>query len=190
MRRGLGLGLAVGLGLGAIAILPNQVVQAVQLRGQSYFAHPPTLGDVSTTVRQTGTSSAIHYFTLSVPADAGEPLQRVTITQKGGSSVTQLVQYRTDATKVYLGTRHDRQSEITVGETTFDRESQTTSVSFDPPIRPGQTVTIGLRPVRNPLEDGIYLFGVTAYPAGDNAYGQFLGYGRLDFDKSDSSVFF
>ena len=190
MRRGLGLGLAVGIGLGAIAILPNQIGQAVQLRGQSYFAHPPTLTDASTTERQTATSSATHYFTLSVPADAGEPLQRVTITQKDGANVTRLVQYRTDATRAFVGTRGNREFDLTLGETTFDRKSQTTSVSFNPPVPPGKTVTIGLRPVHNPIEDGIYLFGVTAYPAGDNAYGQFLGYGRLDFDKADSSVFF
>jgi Protein of unknown function (DUF2808) len=190
MRRGLGLGLAVGIGLGAIAMLPNQLGQAVQLRGESFFEHPPTLLNASTTERQTATSRAIHYFTLSVPADAGEPLQRVTIAQKDGNSVTQRVQYEADATRAYIGTRHDRQSELTLGETTFDRKTKTISVSFNPPVPAGQTVTIGLRPVRNPLEDGIYLFGVTAYPAGDNAHGQFLGYGRLDFDKADSSVFF
>ncbi|MBD3885266.1 DUF2808 domain-containing protein [Phormidium tenue FACHB-886] len=190
MRRGLGLGLAISIGLGTVAALPDQSGQAVELRGQVYFDHPPALLDASTTQRQTATSSAVHYFTLSVPADAGEPLQRVEIAQRDSSNSVKLIRYEADETRAFLGTRRDRQSELTLGETTYDRDSQTISVSFDPPVPPGETVTIGLRPVRNPLQDGIYLFGVTAFPAGENPSGQFLGYGRLTFDKPDSPFFF
>lgn len=37
-------------------------------------------------------------------------------------------------------------------------------VAFNPPVPPGQTVTIRLRSVRNPQFGGIYLFRVAAYP--------------------------
>ncbi len=178
---------AVGFAMAALAsVRPGQ---AVELRGEVYFDHPPTLVNAVTTERRTTSSSATYYFTLTVPEDAGEPLQRVTIAQKDGSSFDQLVRYNTEATRAFLGIPRSRAEVVTLGATTFDRDSQTVSVVFDPPISAGKTVTIGLRPQRNPLSDGVYLFGVTAYPAGEKAYGQFLGYGRLDFDKPDSNFF-
>ncbi len=180
---------AVGLAMGAFTPFLMQAGQAVELRGEVYFDHPPTLVNAMTTERRTTASSATYYFTLTVPEDAGEPLQRITIAQKDGSSFDQLVRYNTEATRAFIGTPRSRSEAITLGATTFDRDSQTVSVLFDPPVSAGKTVTIGLRPRRNPLSDGVYLFGVTAYPAGEKAYGQFLGYGRLDFDKSDSNFF-
>jgi hypothetical protein len=187
--------MAVGLALGSLtphlgnsssASFLIQPGQAVELQGEAYFDHPPTLVNAVTTERRTTSSSATYYFTLTVPEDAGEPLQRVAIAQKDGSSFDQIVRYDTEETRAFLGTHRNRAGTVAVGSTTFDQDSQTVSVVFDPPVLPGKTVTIGLRPTRNPSLDGVYLFGVTAYPAGEKAYGQFLGYGRLDFDKSDS----
>jgi hypothetical protein len=182
----IGVMLSALLATGVISQLWNPASQAVELRGQVYFDHPPTLDDAITTQRRASASGATYYFTLSLPADAGEPLERVTIAQKDGSNRARLVRYKTDNTRAFLGTPRNREAEVTVGETVFDQETQTVSVVLDPPVAPGQTVTVGLRPVRNPQLDGIYLFGVTAYPAGANAYGQFLGYGRLSFDRPDS----
>ncbi|MDZ4877634.1 MAG: hypothetical protein CLLPBCKN_007069 [Chroococcidiopsis cubana SAG 39.79] len=53
-------------------------------------------------------------------------------------------------------------------------------IAFDPPVSPGTTVTVALRAESNP-DGGIYLFGVTAFPAREKSSGQFLGYGRLHF---------
>jgi hypothetical protein len=55
-----------------------------------------------------------------------------------------------------------------------------TMVVFDPPIQPGTTITVFVQPKRHPRYENIYLFGLVAYPVGDNTQGQFLGYGRLD----------
>jgi hypothetical protein len=60
-------------------------------------------------------------------------------------------------------------------------------VTFDPPVPPGKIITIGLRPTRNPLYDGVYLFRVTAFPPGEKATGQFLGFGRLQFYTDGNS---
>jgi len=181
--------IAIGLAMSALLPCLVQSGQAVELRGEVYFDHPPTLVNAMTTERRTSSSSATYYFTLTVPQDAGEPLQRLTIAQKDGSGFDQIVRYNTSATRAFLGTHRARAGAVALGDTTFDPTSQTVSVIFDPPIVAGKTVTIGLRPQRNPLLDGVYLFGVTAYPAGEKAHGQFLGYGRLDFDKSDGDFF-
>lgn len=58
---------------------------------------------------------------------------------------------------------------------TQDRKKQTVILNFDPPVTPGQTITIGLRPVQNPWISGVYLFGVTANPRGEKSHGQFRG---------------
>jgi Protein of unknown function (DUF2808) len=52
-------------------------------------------------------------------------------------------------------------------------------VNFDPPVRPGTTVRVSVRSLENPISGGTYLFGITAFPAGEMGYGQFLGYGRI-----------
>jgi hypothetical protein len=161
--------------------------QAVRLQdGKVYFVRPPSLVSATTTERRVADSSASYYFTLNVPEDAGEPLGRVEIAQRDGSIRSRLVQFEAENTRAFIGNRRDRDNEIQLGENTYNRENQTLSIVFDPPVPPNTIVTLELEPERNPRRDGIYLFGVTAYPAGSDSYGQFLGYGRLQFDASDS----
>jgi Protein of unknown function (DUF2808) len=161
--------------------------QAVRLRdGKVYFVRPPSLISATTTERRVSDSSASYYFTLNVPEDAGEPLGRVEIAQRDGSVRSRLVQFKAEDTRAFVGTQRDRDNEVQLGENIYDRETQTLSIVFDPPVPPNTTVTLELEPERNPRRDGIYLFGVTAYPAGADSSGQFLGYGRLQFDANDS----
>lgn len=154
-------------------------IQAVTLAdGTVYFVQPPRLLKASTTQSATSAWSATHYFTLDVPENAGEPLQRVTIAQREGVDV---LRYDVEDSRAFIGQPRGKRQAVSLGEVTADRKTRTVSVTFDPPIAPGQTVTIGLRPVRNPNIGGVYLFGVTAFPAGEKAHGQFLGFGRLHF---------
>lgn len=170
---------------GLINFLLEQSAQAVHMSdGTVYFDTPPSLDHAYNTSNQTTASNSVYYFTLTVPENAGEPLQRISITQQNSETAARLVQYNTDDTQAFTGTHRHKGEPLTVGQTTFDRDTQTVAVTLDPPVPPGTTVTIGLHPVRNPRMDGVYLFGVTAYPAGEQAYGQFLGYGRLTFDES------
>jgi hypothetical protein len=54
-------------------------------------------------------------------------------------------------------------------------------VQFDPPVAPGTTVRVSIPAIANPQSGGTYLFGVTAFPAGENSSGQFLGYSQIRF---------
>jgi hypothetical protein len=38
--------------------------------------------------------------------------------------------------------------------------------------------------VNNPQFDGVYLYTITAYPAGEKVRGQYLGFGRFHFTIS------
>lgn len=159
-----------------------EVTQGVQLQdGKVYFVQPPELVAATTTFKDVNVWGATYYFTLNVPQNAGEPLQRVTINQHEGTSD---IRFDLKDSRAFEGTRDRKGTKIKLGEVTREKDTQTVSVNFEPPVPPGKTITIGLRPVKNPMFSGIYLFGVTAFPPGEKSHGQFLGFGRLHFYDS------
>ena len=172
----LGITIALIAGIGSVA---TQVTQAVQLAdGTVYFVQPPDLLEATTTSNTVDVLDARYYFTVSVPKKAGEPLQRVTITQRQG---IERIRYDLDDSRAFVGTRDRKGERLTLGEVISDRKTRTVVVNFDPPVTPGKTVTVGLRPRKNPSFAGIYLFGVTAFPVGEKSHGQFIGFGRFHF---------
>jgi hypothetical protein len=180
MDRSLTLSLAIALGL---SIMPAG--QALEVNGTVYFERPPSLGDVSTTRSTTLAAGSTYYVTLDVPSNAGEPLHTVTITQENGSSASQRIRFQGDRTTAFTGSRRQRGDAIAIQSAIYDEDSHSLTVTFEPAVPPGTTVTLALRPTRNPRLDGVYLLGITAYPPGDPAHGQFLGYGRLHFYQPD-----
>ncbi len=178
------LGAVVTVGaLGIVeAIAPRSASAIERMDGTTVqFIRPPSLGAVWANRTATYSYGATYYFTLEVPSDAGEPLQRVTVAQRDGAANVHRVRFDAAASAAFLGTRRDRGPTLTVTEAAYDRDTQTVSLVLNPPVAPGNTVTIALRAERNPRTEGIYLFGVTAFPDGAQADGQFLGYGRLHF---------
>lgn len=167
--------------------LPSPVAQSVQLSdGKVYFVQPPSLVSATTTQNSVYSWGATYYFTIQVPENAGEPLQKVIINQYQGAD---RVRFSPNRTEVFEAKARRQTQDFALKDVTLDRETRSATVVFDPPVPPGKTVTIGLRPVRNPDISGVYLFGVTAYPPGENVHGQFLGYGRLHFYDRHDSVF-
>lgn len=188
-RRLAWVGSWVAMALGAT--LMGWPATAVRLAdGTVYFEHPPDLVDYSTTRQGAFAAGATYYFTIRLPANAGEPLQRVTFTQTNGERGPHRIRFRLDETVAFEGTRRDRGDRLTLDETTVDPESRTVTVVFDPPLPPGSTATVGLRPHRNPRSGGIYLFRVVAFPAGEQAHGQPLGYGRFHISDPERRFFF
>ena len=175
----LGTTLAVVVGIGGGAA---QITQAVQLAdGTVYFVQPPELVAAMTTFKDVNVWGATYYFTINVPENAGEPLQKVIIAQKEG---TDNIRFDLKDSRAFEGTQGKKGSRLGLSEVTRERKTRTITVPFDPPVPPGKTVTIGLRPLENPRFSGVYLFGVTAFPVGEKTHGQFLGYGRLTFYSS------
>jgi hypothetical protein len=114
-------------------------------------------------------------------------LGQVTIAQSEGSD---RIHFSPQNITAFVGTRDRNAPRVTLGAVKADRTTQTVTVNFDPPVPPGQTVTLALSPDRNPLYGGVYLFGVTAFPVGIKSHGQFLGFGRLHFYESSRDAFF
>ena len=65
----------------------------------------------------------------------------------------------------------------------WNQETNSMTITFNPPISPGTTITVGLKPFQNPSVAGTYLFGVTVFPEGAIAQSMYLGVGRLHFYK-------
>ncbi|MBV8885249.1 MAG: DUF2808 domain-containing protein [Chroococcidiopsidaceae cyanobacterium CP_BM_RX_35] len=161
-------------------LLPHPMAYAFKRAdGTITFTQPPLLVAAKTPYVETKAWDTTYFFTLDVPVNAGEPLQRVTFSQTEGSEP---IRFDLKANRAFEGTQEHQGPKLTLQPPTkSDRSSQQIAVTFDPPVPPGKTVTIALRTIRNPLYDGIYLFGVTAFPPGEQAVGQFIGYGRLQF---------
>lgn len=157
--------------------------QAIQLAdGTVSFEKPPRLLNAITTYNRTNVWGATYYFTLELPENAGEPLQKVTFGQRQGGDE---IRFKLEDSQAFEGTPRNKGERLLIKEVTKDDETNTISVILDPPVMPGKTITIGLRPVRNPWSSGVYLFRVTAFPAGEKAYGLNLGVGRFHFYSND-----
>ncbi|MCA1994203.1 MAG: DUF2808 domain-containing protein [Coleofasciculus sp. S288] len=172
--------LALTLSLGGVAIPSSPAVQLAD--GTVSFEKSPRLINATSTYKETNVWGATYYFTLELPEDAGEPLQRVTINQRQG---VEDIDFRLEDSRAFEGTPRNKGERLTLNEVTEDEQTKAISVTFEAPVMPGKTVTIGLRPVRNPWTGGVYLFGVTAFPAGEKPYGLYLGVGRLHFYDND-----
>jgi hypothetical protein len=122
----LGIALATTV-IGGIA----EVTQAVQLRdGTVYFVQPPELVEATTTFKDINVWGATYYFTLNLPQNAGEPLQRVTINQYDGTSD---IRFDLEDSRAFVGTRDRKGTKLKLGEVTREKDTKTVFVTFDPP---------------------------------------------------------
>ncbi len=173
----------VGFAIAAIAsfIVPG-FSAAVQLGdGSTAFAHPPTLVKAATTNSNTYSWSSIYYYTVSVPEDSGEPLQRLTITQTEGFDRDLTFDLKRSYAFEGVFSRRKTPANLAIADIQFNPKKNQVTVMFNPPISPGKTVTVSLEPYQNPATSGVYLFDVTAFPPGEKPRGQFLGFGRITF---------
>jgi Protein of unknown function (DUF2808) len=161
---------------------PPAESSSIRQAGQSSFSNPPELTRAAAT--ETGASmSSTYEFTLTVPQDAGQPLKAVKIVQ---AKNVETVKFDVSHSKAFMGERLTASSEIGLASIGGEQPSNPgeATIAFDQPVQPGSTVTVALAAQRNPRRGGVYLFGVTAYPVGENGLGQFLGFGRINFDDN------
>ena len=146
--------------------------------GRGFFEAAPRLENVRTTFNDTQVRGATYYFTVTIPEDAVESLNELIIEQRGGfSDITFLL----DETTAFIGTSRDRQDKIPLANVSQSEDKREITAQFEEPVEPGTTVTLGLRPRRNPRTGGVYLFGVTASPTTNSDHDFYMGVGRLQF---------
>jgi hypothetical protein len=61
----------------------------------------------------------------------------------------------------------------------FDERARRFSLTFPEPVAPGRTLTVVLKPWRNPGSADTYLFQVIAYPAGPSPVASPVGVATL-----------
>lgn len=171
--------LALTLATTGIIGITLPAVQGIERAdGTVAFARSPRLLDAITTFNTVNNRSAKYYFTLELPENAEEPLSKVSISQREG---VEDIDFRLDKTLAFEGAPNHRGENLGLQTVTKDEETSAIVVTFDPPIPPGKIFTVGLKPRYNPRYAGVYLFGVTAFPAGEKADGLYLGVGRFHF---------
>ena len=170
---------AVTLTLAGILAGSVPSTQARQLSdGTVFFEKSPRLLDAFSTFSSVRVWGAKYYFIIELPANAVEPLQKVIIQQRQGE---ENIRFRLERTLAFEGSPYERGVRLSLQTATHNQETKEIEVIFDPPIAPGTIFTVGLEARRNPRYGGIYLFGVTVFPAGEKSYGLYLGPGRFHF---------
>lgn len=162
-------------------------LKAVKLAdGTVAFNRGPDLVNVMTTFSQARAWGAKYYFTLQVAPDSDEPLGKIIIQQRQGQET---IKFTLNDTLAFKGNHRQKGEKIPLANVELTEDNSITIV-FETPISPGTLLTVGLIPQENPQNGGVYLFGVTAFPAGEKAQGLYLGVGRLHFyDNSDGNLF-
>lgn len=146
--------------------------------GTTSFEKSPLLLDAITTYSSVRVPAAKYYFTINVPQDAGEPVEKIVIGQRYSPET---ISFYPEKTVAFEGTYRNRGERFTIKNSEWDRGMETVTVTFEPPIPPGNTITLRLKPIKNPDYGGVYLFGVTVFPVGENSRGLYLGAGRIHF---------
>lgn len=146
--------------------------------GQSFFDRAPRLVRTAASFQSVNTPST-YQFTVKVPEDAGANLQALRI---GQDQETHNVDFDPNQSAAFLGNSFAGGPKVPLASIggAMPADSDAVTVVFDPPIAPGQTVTVSLQANRNPRDEGVYLFGVTAFPEGESNQGLFLGHGRVN----------
>lgn len=142
------------------------------------FEKAPRLTPMSA-IHTENSGSSLYTFTVKVSKDAGQSLQAVRVTQLDGIDN---ISFGNNQSRAYLGDRVAEEQSIPLVSVGGEQESGVL-IPFERPVAPGQSVTITLQVDRNPSEAGIYQFGVTAYPVGDNSAGLYLGTERVNYQS-------
>ncbi|MBW4464024.1 MAG: DUF2808 domain-containing protein [Pegethrix bostrychoides GSE-TBD4-15B] len=180
----------VGLSLGWIVLTLSPLsAQSAKPKDRGYFVRPPSLEATRVTQAQVFAQGATYYFTLSLPNHDNTPLQQISIAQQDAANRARFIQFDPTQAEVFVGTPDQKGELIPVREAQFDPDKQTLLLTLDSPVQPGDTVTVALHPKRNPRRDGLYLFGITAFPTGTTPQGQFLGFGRIQFYGDENAAF-
>ena len=167
---------ALALALGVAAAAGGPALQALELRGKTFFAKPPWSVDLISYYTTVWEPWAEYYFTINLDPQAGASLGGLQITQTRG--VDRDFPFNVSGTRAFLG-RPRQQGEAVPVEASFDQTTRRFSIRFPQPVAPGSTVTLVLKPWSNPSMADTYMFQVTAFPEGPNPSPTPLGYGTL-----------
>ena len=146
--------------------------------GQTFFNRSPRLIRAATSFRGRNNHFATYYFTIEVPRDTGEALKAIKIEQR--QNFRETIIFKAEESRAFIGDSLAGGEPLSLAAVGGEEETPgVVTVVLDPPVSPGNTITVAVKPKHNPNISGVYLFGVTTYPEGENSQGLYLGSGRL-----------
>lgn len=118
-----------------------------------------------------------YIFEIEIPENAGNNVQKIVINQQIN---TETITFFPDKTKTFILNQGNKSLDVnsTLNVTNNQNEIM---INLLQPAKPGQKLRLAIQ-ARNPLYGGIYQFGVTVYPEGNNPQSLYLGIARFHFD--------
>lgn len=175
--------LALVLPLGALLtplvtplLLPAPPAPALELRGQTYFQSPPWKVSLRNYYWYVEQSGGEYYITIELPEKADASLGALQILQTRG--VDRSFSFDERASRAFLGLPRREGAKVPV-VVRFDDNQRLFRIDFPEPVAPGSTLTVALRPFRNPSQSDTYMFQVTAFPAGPDPVASPVGFVNL-----------
>ena len=151
----------------------------------TFQGRAPRIEEIRSSSSRTYSNRAKYYFTVTLPDTAATPLQTLIIQQRGGQ---ERIRFKLEETTAFIGTSGDRGEPLSIQSAVYDESTFAVAVELAEAVPPGTTVTLRLKPRRNPRWGGVYGFGVAVLPPGENGRELYLGarqlrfYERLRFD--------
>jgi hypothetical protein len=173
-------GALMGLALLLTAALPPAPLErraaAVEIRGSTYFVKAPFQLSLITYSSNISQPWPEYYLTIPIPEQAGAALGALEVQQIGGAD--RQFDFDASRTRAFIG-RPRREGRVVPVEASFDNARRQFLIRFPQPPVPGETVTVSLRPVRNPIVADTYLYTVRAFPVGPQPVASPVGVGRV-----------
>lgn len=121
-----------------------------------------------------------YIFEIEIPKDAENSLHKVIINQQIN---TETINFFPENIRASIMGNNYQNQPVNV-ETTINivGDKNEIIIKLEPSIPAGNRVKLEVK-ARNPLYGGIYQFGVTAYPQGENSRSLYLGIARFHFDQ-------
>lgn len=141
----------------------------------SFFRYSPRLVR-STPIYRMSDVISTYIFEIEIPENADNNLEKVVINQQIN---LETITFFPEDSKAFI--INGKESSIEANFTLDTDGKNEIIVNLLQPVKAGEKLKLAIK-ARNPLYGGIYQFGVTVYPEGNNPQSLYLGNARFSFD--------
>lgn len=118
-----------------------------------------------------------YIFEIEIPENAGNNIQKIVINQQIN---TEIITFFPDKTKAFILNQGKKSLDVNSTLNVVNNQNEI-MINLLQLAKPGEKLRLAIQ-ARNPLYGGIYQFGVTVYPEGNNPQSLYLGIARFHFD--------
>jgi Protein of unknown function (DUF2808) len=118
-----------------------------------------------------------YIFDIDIPKNAENNLHKIVINQQEN---TETITFFPDKTKAFIINQNQKSLALNSTLNVTNNQNEVI-INLLQPAKQGDKIRLAIQ-ARNPLYGGIYQFGVTVYPEGNNPQSLYLGIARFHFD--------